>query len=658
MTSVQSGLSSQYNNHQGYQPSAFQGQNSYSASGQDQNSVYMSSQQTGSAYPSQTNSSYQTPSSSSYPSQTVNTSSSYQASNNTSNASFSQSANSSSFPSQSDRSGSSYQNQSNLANSYPGQGSSNSSSSGGYANHASGYQNQSGTYHSRDSRDTTNTSYQTSVSQSGSSYQSGSSQSNSSYPSGNSQSNSTYPAQVSQASSSGTNSNYTRDSQTSQATFGSHQSYGSSSSHQSNLQTSPMATTKLTESLNKMSVKDNSPLDSAQHSSYDHTSSSSTTSASLTTTTSTTSSSLASGSVNVTSAGLGLNTTAASTLSVTSTTTATSKAALPHTSKAPPNLAQGMPPAMLGPNYMIGQPGMPFIGLAAQQPLYYEDMQVLQQRLPLTGYYEMPFQPPTTLTGRDQNTLASAPYTGAEQKMNRVDAQSPVQAAQTSQQQQQTQSAAAHQQTFINPATLPPGYNYHYYAGGMLPGGYSFTPTMFPVGNLVPNVTNAAAHGGTTANAQFQKPGAAYGSHAYGTGFEDVASQGQDFKAYGNVAPSQAKAGGAATVTSTTADITGTGYSKTHAQSYDKTAGFHAGTPPPFSLPLPTGTQAGAMAAPQAAYAPYMQMMTAHQPHSQMLHHHLQQDSTGGSSRGSAQGTSQAKPGGNKPYSTAYWGTN
>ena len=76
-------------------------------------------------------------------------------------------------------------------------------------------------------------------------------------------------------------------------------------------------------------------------------------------------------------------------------------------------------------------------------------------------------------------------YSGAEQKMNRVDAQSPVQAAQTSQQQQQTQSAAAHQQTFINPATLPPGYNYHYYAGGMLPGGYSFTPTMFPVGNLV-----------------------------------------------------------------------------------------------------------------------------------------------------------------------------
>ena len=28
------------------------------------------------------------------------------------------------------------------------------------------------------------------------------------------------------------------------------------------------------------------------------------------------------------------------------------------------------------------------------------------------GYYDMPLQPPTTLTGRDQNSLASVPYTG------------------------------------------------------------------------------------------------------------------------------------------------------------------------------------------------------------------------------------------------------
>jgi len=58
-------------------------------------------------------------------------------------------------------------------------------------------------------------------------------------------------------------------------------------------------------------------------------------------------------------------------------------------------------------------------------------------------------------------------------------------------------------------------------------------------------------------------------------------------------------------------------------QSFDK-AGFHAGTPPPFNIPLPTGTQAGPMGGPTAYGTPYVPVMT-HQPHSQMLHHPLQQ---------------------------------
>ena len=66
--------------------------------------------------------------------------------------------------------------------------------------------------------------------------------------------------------------------------------------------------------------------------------------------------------------------------------------------------------------------------------------------------------------------------TGTDGKLNRVDAQSPVQ-TQTSQQQTQ---AAAHQQTFINP-TIPPGYGYYYPTQGMPLGGFSYTPTMFPV---------------------------------------------------------------------------------------------------------------------------------------------------------------------------------
>ena len=68
---------------------------------------------------------------------------------------------------------------------------------------------------------------------------------------------------------------------------------------------------------------------------------------------------------------------------------------------------------------------------------------------------------------------------GADGKLSRMDAQSPV-SAQNSQPQQQAQSA---HQAFINP-TLPPAAaypNYYYAAGSVLPGGYSYTPTVFPV---------------------------------------------------------------------------------------------------------------------------------------------------------------------------------
>ena len=73
----------------------------------------------------------------------------------------------------------------------------------------------------------------------------------------------------------------------------------------------------------------------------------------------------------------------------------------------------------------------------------------------------------------------------SENKMTRVDAQSPVTAQTTQQQQtpsahQQQQQQQQQQQAFIN-ATLPPGYNYYYPTGSVLPGGYSYPATMFPV---------------------------------------------------------------------------------------------------------------------------------------------------------------------------------
>ena len=63
-------------------------------------------------------------------------------------------------------------------------------------------------------------------------------------------------------------------------------------------------------------------------------------------------------------------------------------------------------------------------------------------------------------------------------------------------------------------------------------------------------------------------------------------------------------------------------------QTFDK-QGFHAGTPPPFSLPSALGSTGplGPGAAPGYAPPPFLHILPAHQqPPSQLLHHHLPQD--------------------------------
>lgn len=61
------------------------------------------------------------------------------------------------------------------------------------------------------------------------------------------------------------------------------------------------------------------------------------------------------------------------------------------------------------------------------------------------------------------------------------------------------------------------------------------------------------------------------------------------------------------------------------SQAFDKQA-YHGGTPPPFNLPLATATQAGPMGAPTTPYGtPFLPVMAAHQAHSQMMHHPIQQ---------------------------------
>lgn len=63
-------------------------------------------------------------------------------------------------------------------------------------------------------------------------------------------------------------------------------------------------------------------------------------------------------------------------------------------------------------------------------------------------------------------------------------------------------------------------------------------------------------------------------------------------------------------------------------QNFDK-QGFHAGTPPPFNLPSALGSTGPLAPGAAAGYAPapFLHIMPAHQqPHSQLLHHHLPQD--------------------------------
>ncbi|MBZ3877223.1 Ubiquitin-associated protein 2-like [Sciurus carolinensis] len=269
--------------------------------------------------------------------------------------------------------------------------------------------------------------------------------------------------------------------------------------------------------------------------------------------------------------------------------------------KAPPNLPPGVPPLL--PNPYIMAPGL--LHAYPPQVYGYDDLQMLQTRFPL-DYYSIPFPTPTTpLTGRD-GSLASNPYSGDLTKFGRGDASSPAPATTLAQpQQNQTQTHHTTQQTFLNPA-LPPGYSYTslpYYTGVPgLPSTFQYGPAVFPVAP-----TSSKQHGvNVSVNASatpFQQP-SGYGSHGYNTGVSVTSSN------------------------TGVPDISGSVYSKTQ-QSFEK-QGFHSGTPAAsFNLPSALGSGGPINPATAAAYppAPFMHILTPHQqPHSQILHHHLQQD--------------------------------
>ncbi|XP_069734819.1 ubiquitin-associated protein 2-like isoform X7 [Phaenicophaeus curvirostris] len=322
-------------------------------------------------------------------------------------------------------------------------------------------------------------------------------------------------------------------------------------------------------------------------------------------------------------------------LSSNSTVTASTRSSVATTSgKAPPNLPPGVPPLL--PNPYIMAPGL--LHAYPPQVYGYDDLQMLQTRFPL-DYYSIPFPTPTTpLTGRD-GSLSSNPYSGDLTKFGRADASSPAPATTLAQpQQSQTQTHHTTQQTFLNPA-LPPGYSYTslpYYTGVPgLPSTFQYGPAVFPVAP-----TSSKQHGvNVSVNASatpFQQP-SGYGSHGYSTGVSVTSSN------------------------TGVPDISGSVYSKTQ-QSFEK-QGFHTGTPAAsFNLPSALGSGGPINPATAAAYppTPFMHILTPHQqPHSQILHHHLQQDGQSGSGQRSQGSSIPQKSQANKSaYNSYSWGTN
>ncbi|KAJ4942524.1 hypothetical protein JOQ06_012385 [Pogonophryne albipinna] len=308
--------------------------------------------------------------------------------------------------------------------------------------------------------------------------------------------------------------------------------------------------------------------------------------------------------------------------------------------KAPPNLAQGVPP-LLANQYIMGPGGL----LPAYPQIYgYEDLQMLQSRLPM-DYYGVTF-PGTTAAMPGRESLANNPYSGEATKFGRNDSSSPApptslssagvqsQAPQAGAQ-GQSQGQQAQNQAFLNPP-LPPGYGYTglpYYAGMPgVPSAFQYGPTVFvPPGSAKQPGMGLA----NPSNQYHQQHQPNYGQHAYGA------------------APGLSGSGNSGGVP----DMGGSIYSK--AQSFDKQA-FHTGTPPPFSLPSALGG-AGPLnpgGAPGYAPAPFMHILPPHQqPHSQLLHHHLTQDGQGGPGQRNQSNSMQQKTQGSKSSygSSPYW---
>uniref|UniRef100_A0A3Q3XGZ8 Uncharacterized protein n=1 Tax=Mola mola TaxID=94237 RepID=A0A3Q3XGZ8_MOLML len=269
---------------------------------------------------------------------------------------------------------------------------------------------------------------------------------------------------------------------------------------------------------------------------------------------------------------------------------------LPVLSKAPPNLAQGVPPLMAN-QYIMGPGGL----LPAYPVTILIYFLVLHHSLSAQDYYGVTFPGPTaTMPGRDG--LANNPYSG---------------------------ESTIYSNNLTRYRTGLP-----YYAGMPgVPSAFQYGPTVF----VPPASAKQPAMGlANPSNQYHQQHQPSYGQHAYGTAFDDLSQAHGEYSkgGYGGSAQSQAKSAGSGPgkglsgsgTSGGVPDMGGSIYSKT--QSFDK-QGFHTGTPPPFNLPSALGGTGplNPGGAPGYAPAPFLHILPPHQqPHTQLLHHHLTQD--------------------------------
>ncbi|KRT80401.1 hypothetical protein AMK59_6635 [Oryctes borbonicus] len=345
--------------------------------------------------------------------------------------------------------------------------------------------------------------------------------------------------------------------------------------------------------------------------------------------------------------------TAASTLTLSQTTTTGTKATTTlakNSSGVVSNIPPGVAPVMSTP-YIMSQ--IPYF----QQPMYtYEEMQILQQRLPhmTTPYYEMSYQTPTTLTAVRDQPLAT--YSMSDARFTRGDNNaSPVPSTLSQQTSTLTQG---HQAQPILTQTAGP----YFFAAPYNPmQSYQFGA----VYSQIPTATNAH---GANSSTQYPKP-STYGS-GYGSGY-DALSQTQDYSKGGYVGNTQGQTKGTganASSTGTTGNDLSAMYGKSHTaigkvNSYEK-QGFHSGTPPPFSGAL-HGSQNAGLAPSGSGYGPqmYIPTMPPHQQHhsTQMMplhqmdvRHQGRRMDSGNTSGQRSQSSNQTKSGA-KQYPNAYW---